>query len=161
MTLQKEDKQALINYKIERSELALEAAIREFEAEDMFTASNRIYYACFYSTEALMLTKDLSFKDHGRLKGEFNKRFVHEGLVDKKYSKILDNAFEQRQAGDYKNFVKFTKEEVKSSLDQAKIFVKDVIELTLKIIKDISIDKTSTEIENQPDKNDPDPDIDF
>ncbi len=142
MTLQKKDKLALINYKIEMSELALKAAIREFEAEDMFTASNRIYYACFYSVEALMLTNDLSFKDHGKLKGEFNRQFVYKGLVDKKYYKILDNAFEQRQAGDYRSFVKFTKEEIESSLDQAKIFVKDINELTLKTIKDIDIDKT-------------------
>ena len=47
---------------------------------------------------------------------------------------------------------------------RAEGFVKVINELTLKIIKDISIDKTSEkqkEIEKQPDKNAPDRDIDF
>jgi len=54
MSLEDKDKNALIKYRIERSEAALKAARREFEAEDMFAATNRIYYACFcYGTSSL------------------------------------------------------------------------------------------------------------
>ena len=43
MTLVNKDKEALIKYRIERPEEALKTARRDFEADDMFATSNRIY----------------------------------------------------------------------------------------------------------------------
>ena len=36
-----------------------------------------------------MLTRDFSTKNHGVLKGEFNKAFIHSGILDKKILKLL------------------------------------------------------------------------
>lgn len=136
MTLKDRDKEALIKYKIERAEDAIKSAKRDFEADDMFDSVNRIYYACFYSTEALFLTKDRSFSSHERLIGTFNKEFVHSGLIDKKYSEILNDAFKKRHTGDYGDFVEFHKEDVESSLRRAEEFVKEINKITMKGINE-------------------------
>ena len=81
-----------------------------------------------------MLTRDFSTKNHGVLKGEFNKVYIHSGIIDKKYYKILSNAFENRQTGDYGDFVKFNKDEVGNSLTEAKEFVTEINKMALNYI---------------------------
>jgi uncharacterized protein (UPF0332 family) len=88
----------------------------------------------FYLVEALMLTRDFSTKNHGVLKGEFNKAFIHSGIIDKKYFEILNNAFKNRQTGDYGYFVKFSKDKVENSLLEAEKFVIKINEMALNYI---------------------------
>ena len=134
MTLAEKDKDVLIKYRIGRANETIVEAKEALESNHLNLAVNRIYYACFYSTEALMLTRDFSTKDHGVLKGEFNKVYVHGGIVDKKYFAILNNAFENRQTGDYGDFVRFDKDEVRNSFGKAEEFVTEINKMTLKFI---------------------------
>ncbi len=134
MTLPEKDKFPLIKYRIDRANEAIIEAKEALELNHLILAVNRIYYACFYSVEALMLTRDFSTKNHGALKGEFNKAFIHSGILDKKYYKILSNAFENRQTGDYGDFVKFNKDEVGNSLTEAKEFVTEINKMALNYI---------------------------
>ena len=89
MTLSEKDKFALIKYRIQRADETIIEAKEALELNHLILAVNRIYYACFYSVEALMLTRDFSTKNHGVLKGEFNKAFIHSGILDKKILKLL------------------------------------------------------------------------
>ena len=134
MTLLENDKSALIKYRIHRADETIVEAKEVLELNHLILAVNRIYYACFYSVEALMLTRDFSTKNHGVLKGEFNKAFIHSGVLDKKYYKILSNAFENRQTGDYGDFVKFNKDEVLNSLIEAEDFVTEINKTVLNYI---------------------------
>lgn len=136
MTLTAKDRESLIKYKIERSLDALNSAERNFKENDLFTAVQRTYYASYYSAEALLLVKGLSFSSHKSSIGSFNKEFVHTGLVDKKYSSILKELFETRQTGDYGNFVGFQREEVENNLNMAKEFIEAINKLTLKILSE-------------------------
>ncbi|MCL4427920.1 MAG: HEPN domain-containing protein [Deltaproteobacteria bacterium] len=152
MTLREGDKQALIKYRIERSIEAIDEAKMAYESNHLNLAVNRNYYACFYSIKALLLTKDIDYSDHGHVKGEFNKEFVHKGLVDKDYTKILENAFQQRQIGDYRDLIKFNKEGVKSSIKKAEEFVTEINKMTLKFTNKQEIENkqeaTSTNLKN-------------
>jgi uncharacterized protein (UPF0332 family) len=134
MTLPEKDKSVLIKYRINRANETIIEAKEALELNHLILAVNRIYYACFYSVEALMLTRNFSTKNHGVLKGEFNKVYIHSGIIDKKYYKILSNAFENRQTGDYGDFVKFNKDEVGNSLTEAKEFVTEINKMALNYI---------------------------
>ncbi|MHB1680139.1 MAG: HEPN domain-containing protein [bacterium] len=136
MILTAKDRESLIKYKIDRSLDALNSAERNLKENDLFTAVQRTYYASYYSAEALLLTKGLSFSSHKSSIGSFNKEFVYTGLVDKKYSSILKELFETRQTGDYGNFVGFQREEVENNLNMAKEFIKRINKLTLKILSE-------------------------
>ena len=44
--------------------------------------------------------------------GWFNKQFVHGGIIDKKYGRIINTAYLRRKKGDYEVHVEFDKETV-------------------------------------------------
>lgn len=86
---------------IAKSERALKAAHRQIEAEDYDFAVSRIYYAMFYVTEAALLTKDLSASKHSGVLALFNRHFIQTGVFDRRFHRLLSDAFDLRQQGDY------------------------------------------------------------
>lgn len=61
----------------------------------------------FYAVSGLLLSNNLSSSKHSGIRSLFNKAFVNKGLVDKKLGKFYSRIFEERQEGDYKDFIKF------------------------------------------------------
>ena len=51
-----------------------------WESGHPYGAANRIYYACFYATVALLLTRNLSSLKHSGVMALFNRHFVRGGL---------------------------------------------------------------------------------
>ena len=73
MTKGQED---LICHRIQRASETLEEAHLMLGSGHLYGASNRIYYACFYATVALLLTKDLSSSKHSGVVALFNGGFA-------------------------------------------------------------------------------------
>ena len=90
-------------------------------------AINRIYYRMFYSLLALALKYEFDTSKHSQLIGWFNKMFIHEGLIDVKYGKIITKAYIRRTKGDYDSYVEFDLETVKEMFEDMKDF-SDTIE---------------------------------
>lgn len=86
-------------------------------------AANRIYYSLFYGISALALKNNFSTSKHKQLIGWFNKHFIKTGLFDKKYSKLIYTAFENREKSDYDFLFMLTREEVENSFTLAKSFI--------------------------------------
>ncbi len=55
----------------------------------------------FYATQALLLTKDLSFSKHAANIAAFGQHFASTGIVPVHLHRYLIDAFDFRQAGDY------------------------------------------------------------
>ena len=53
-----------------------------------------------------------------KLIGWFNKEFIATGEIDRKYGRILHNAYNNRSTGDYDDFAEFDEEDVKKSFDE-------------------------------------------
>ena len=64
-------------------------------------AASRAYYAMFYATQAILLSKGMSFSSHRAVVAAFGQHIAHPGLVDVELHGALKNAFEQRLLGDY------------------------------------------------------------
>lgn len=64
----KETTKTLIRYRLERARETLESAKILFENSKLYSAVNRIYYAMFYSVNALLLSKNLSSSKHSGVK---------------------------------------------------------------------------------------------
>jgi uncharacterized protein (UPF0332 family) len=72
----------------------------------------------FYSLLALGLKYEFETSKHAQLIGWFNKDFIFEGLIDSKYGKIINRAFNRRTEGDYDSFAKFDLETVQQMYEE-------------------------------------------
>ncbi|MGH3146860.1 MAG: HEPN domain-containing protein, partial [Rubrobacter sp.] len=86
----------------------LAKAQRSFEAAEGLLedghpdfATSRAYYGCFYTAEALLLSKGLSYSRHSQVIAQFGRHFAKTGELDARYHRLLIEAFRLRQAADY------------------------------------------------------------
>ena len=95
--------QQIIQYRIQKSWDTYGDAKSLVESKRYTSILNRIYYACFYMVLALLLTKNLSSSKHSGVKSLFNKDFVNQGIVDKKWGSFYSTLFLFRQVVDYED----------------------------------------------------------
>lgn len=75
-------------------------------------AINRMYYGIFYALLALGLKYQFETSKHRQLLGWFNKTFIKDDILPRKYGKIAREAFEVRQKGDYDTYIEFSKDAI-------------------------------------------------
>ncbi len=111
---------------MERARKYLKSAETLLKEGDYESSVSRTYYAMFYSAEALLLTKKLSFSSHKGVISAFGEHFIKTGILPKDMGKDLNSAFEKRQLGDYEYTFVISKEEAADILKKGKNFVEKV-----------------------------------
>jgi uncharacterized protein (UPF0332 family) len=118
-----EQRWTLIAYRLEQAKESIEEARIMLENEKFRAAINRIYYGIFYALLALGLKYQFETSKHGQLLGWFNKTFIKDAILPRKYGKIAREAFDVRQKGDYDAHIEFSKDDVIQKYEQMKDFV--------------------------------------
>lgn len=131
MTLQDNDRQSLIQYRLKQAEETIQDVMLLIEHERFRSAVNRIYYGIFYSLLALGLANNFETSKHTQLIGWFNKSYVHTKKIDAKFGKIVNKAFNRRTKSDYDSFVEIEKEIVNEMFDEMKEFISEIKRITL------------------------------
>jgi uncharacterized protein (UPF0332 family) len=121
-----DEKNALIEHRITRATDTIEEVSFLIKNKKFLLAVNRIYYGMFYILSAFSLRYDFSTSKHQQLIGWFNKEFISTGEIDRKYGRILHNAYNNRSTGDYDDFAEFDEEDVKKSFDEMKDFIRTI-----------------------------------
>ncbi|MDY6790719.1 MAG: HEPN domain-containing protein [Thermodesulfobacteriota bacterium] len=121
-----DEKNALIEHRIARAMDTIEEVSFLIKNKKLLLAVNRIYYGMFYILSALSLRYDFSTSKHQQLIGWFNKEFISSGEIDRRYGRILHNAYNNRSTGDYDDFAEFDEKDVKNSFDEMKEFIKTI-----------------------------------
>ena len=113
---------------IKKAKDSLEAA--ESLVKDGFYdfSASRTYYAMFYTTEAVLLTKNLSFSKHTAVIAGFGKEFIKAGVFPQILHRYLADAFDLRQLGDYGSVGSISKDKAQELIDHAKEFIEIVEE---------------------------------
>jgi len=119
------NKEDLIAYRIEQAENTIQEIPLLIENKLYKTAVNRIYYGMFYALLALALKHNFKTSKHRQLIGWFNKQFIKTGIIDTKYGKIINAAFENRSDSDYGLFVEFTDVEVQEMYKEMQEFINE------------------------------------
>lgn len=88
--------------------------------------------ACYYAASALMLEYNLEASTHNGIKSMIGLNFVRTGLLESKYGRIYQQLFENRQSGDYEDFVYCDLEMFNSLYPQAVEFVDRINQLISK-----------------------------
>jgi len=103
---------------IERAKKYLKSAGILLKEEDYESSVSRTYYAMFYSAQAMLLAKDMSFSSHKGVISAFGEHFVKTGVFPREMGRELNRAFEKRQIGDYEyTFVISGREDTMSGHD--------------------------------------------
>lgn len=89
---------------------------------------SRCYYAMFFATEALLLTKDLRASSHRGVIILFGEHFIKQNVVSRELGRTLRRAYDLRQKGDYATGFAVTMDEAEEMLREATDFVETVRE---------------------------------
>jgi len=107
---------------------SLEVAEDLFKSKHYGFSASRSYYAMFYTAEAILLTKDLSFSSHKAIISAFGKEYVKSGLLPQSLHQYLRNAYNLRQMGDYGFIGAVSENKAKVLIEQTKNFIDSVEE---------------------------------
>ena len=113
---------------IKRAEKYLRSAEILLREEDYESSVSRTYYAMFYSAQAMLLTKNLSFSSHKGVISAFGEHFVKTGIFPKEMGRELNRAFEKRQLGDYKYTFMISRTEAEKMLKSGKKFMEMIVQ---------------------------------
>lgn len=118
------NKAALIQYRIEQANNTIETVLLLIENDKYNAAVNRIYYGMFYILLAIAVKTGFETSKHQQLIGWFNKTFIKEDILPKRFGKTISQVFKSRQISDYEAFVEFEKKEVLQLFEDMKDFIK-------------------------------------
>ncbi|MFW5851573.1 MAG: HEPN domain-containing protein [Bacteroidota bacterium] len=99
-----------VKYRIESSRQTYDAAKVLYDNGFWNSAINRLYYALFYSINALLVLNNIQTKSHSASKTQFSQYFIKTEKFDKKYGKLFAELFDWRQKGDYDNIFDYNEE---------------------------------------------------
>ena len=126
MTLNDKERTTLIKHRLKQAEETILDVKLLIDNDRLRSAVNRIYYGMFYSLLALGLANKFETSKHSQLIGWFNKMFINKGLIDNKFGKIINRAFNRRTKSDYDTYVEFDKETVNKMFVEMKEFISKI-----------------------------------
>ncbi len=124
-------KENYIKYRLTKADETLLAAKILIENKLWNSVINRLYYACFYAINALLVSKNISAKTHNGVKTQFFLNYIKTGIIDKKYSLLYSDLFDWRQKGDYNDFFDFKEDDVLPLYEPCKeliVIIKSIIQ---------------------------------
>ena len=113
---------------IQKAHRALASAKTHLKQKDYDFASSKAYYAVFYTMEAVLITKGLSFSKHSAVISAFNRYFIKKGIFPKEFSKNIKKLMKDREIGDYSYELTISEEEAKKDIICAEDIVKTIVE---------------------------------
>lgn len=105
---------------LDKAEQSIKAGELLYKDKFYDFSASRSYYAMFYSIQAILLSKDMSYSKHSAVISAFGRDFVKTGLIDKKYHQYILDAFDLRNAGDYGALNSIVKEQAEQLIINAK-----------------------------------------
>ncbi len=118
-----EELQALVAYRLQRAEEALEEARLMQNTKHWNACANRLYYAAFYAISALLVRDGHTASKHSGVKALFNRHYVKTGIVSKENGRLYSQLFDLRQEGDYIDFVSLDAGRVAPLVDATAAFI--------------------------------------
>ena len=113
---------------IKKAQRYLKSAEILLQDGDQESSVSRTYYAMFYTAEAVLLTKKLSFSSHKGVISAFGEHFVKNNIFPKEMGRELNRAFGKRQIGDYEYTFVISHDEAKQMLQSGREFVNTIID---------------------------------
>lgn len=109
---------------LERARLSQKAAANLLRDGFANFAASRAYYSMFYIAQALLLSKDMSFSSHSAVIAAYGKEFAKTKLLSPEFHRLLLEAQDRRNIGDYGMIGGIEDDEAQEIMDWSKKFLK-------------------------------------
>lgn len=129
MKLTEEERDSLVHNRVVRAFETWEETKGIIQNGYWYAAANRMYYACFYMTTALLMKHGYSASTHSGVIRLFGLHFVSTGIVDREIGKLYSNVFELRQSGDYDDWKVIEEKDIVPLFDQVENFLQTIYRL--------------------------------
>jgi uncharacterized protein len=113
----------LSKYRMEKAKEDLSAAELLLNNNHFAQSLNRSYYANFHAVRSILAYDKFDSKTHSGIISYFNRNYIKDGRIDKKYSEILTNSQRIRTKSDYDDLYVADKETAEKQLINAKEFI--------------------------------------
>lgn len=113
----------LSKYRMEKAKEDLSSAELLLNNNHFAQSLNRSYYANFHTIRSLLAYDKFDSKTHSGIISYFNRNYVKDSRIDKKYSEIITNSQRIRTKSDYDDLYVADKETAEKQLDSAKEFI--------------------------------------
>jgi len=129
MTLQQEDRNALITLRLQRAKETMLEVEGITQLGYWRAAANRLYYACYYAVSALLIKNNLTARTHTGVINQLSLHFVTKGYISKEQGKFFKHLFELRQSSDYNDWFNIEEKDISPLLEPAKNFITEIEKL--------------------------------
>lgn len=129
MSLTDEQRNILVNYRIEKSYRDFDDAVYLAKDNRFDSAANKLYYATYHIVSALLLKHGYETKTHTGIKRIFGQHFVNTGLVSEDDAVLFAQLFSKRQTGDYTDIFYLQAEDVLPYIEPTRLFIAKVEQL--------------------------------
>lgn len=123
MGMTTEDRQALIGYRLEKSDAVLIEAEDNAKLGHWTLVANRLYYSVFYCALALLVEKGFSAHTHAGVIHILGKEFVLAGLLNSDDARLVSRLQNMRQSGDYDDLFDWTEQDVQPLIEPTKLLL--------------------------------------
>ena len=118
MSLGEDERKAIVDYRIEKANIALSEAKQVKEIALWNISANRLYYCLYYVFSALFISKGLAPHTHKGVIVLVHQKLVRTGLISEDEGALVSRMYNLRQEGDYEDFEDVTESEINQKLPQ-------------------------------------------
>lgn len=112
MALKDKERHDIVSYRLERARQTLKEAIDIGRLGYWNLAANRLYYAAYYVSAALLIHNGIEASSHKGIVRMIGLNFVKQGVLKSEDSQLLARLFTMRQTGDYEDLFDWKESDV-------------------------------------------------
>ncbi|GAP71569.1 hypothetical protein SAMD00024442_14_34 [Candidatus Symbiothrix dinenymphae] len=105
MNLNEKERKLIVTLRVQKAKDTLLEAKDIVKLGHWRVVANRLYYACYYVTSALLIKYGHSAQSHAGVISMLGLSFVKQGIVSIEQGKFYKKLFELRQTGDYDDWI--------------------------------------------------------
>ena len=121
-----EERDALVKYRIEKAYGTVVEAQDCAEGNHWTLTANRLYYAVYYASKALLIQNGIVAKSHEGVIGMIGQNFVVPGIITIDEAKLLARLQNMRKTGDYDDFKEWHQEDVEPLFEKVEDYINKI-----------------------------------
>ena len=124
--LKDEEREALVKYRIEKAYGTLVEAKDCAEGNHWTLTANRLYYAVYYASKALLIQNGIVAKSHEGVIGMIGQNFVVPGIITIDEARLLARLQNMRKTGNYDDFKEWHQEDVEPLFEKVEDYINKI-----------------------------------